>query len=414
MYSKITGIRKVLKLIYQYMFMILLFDFIRVLFQKDLLDPKALLILGVIHLISFLVRDFCVNGIPLFILHLVMGVIVFFIVPDVFVKVLLLMAVVEIFLDNLFYINRGYMLKRLFEAPWEVFLLGITASLLAIYMKQHTFFIMSYVITISLYINYMIGMYLEGLERYVVTNRNISGIPMKQIVSVNSVMVSGIMLFIVIMVGLSDILGFPDIVAGFFKSVAMLLKIVFLFLGVLLNLFFGFFGLDIVPADKNVQKINEITQNNNIIVMIIEFIMMLALTAFVLYVVYGVVKFFIKLILKRQNLKYDLTEDLKDLNKKKVEVKESTRKEPLFGRLTPEGRIRDLYKKKVLSYRKYFLPDKGDTTGDIRKAMLRATSESTEAEAEKIKNLTELYNKVRYSDITPGKTEVKQMSKYTK
>ena len=257
MYSKITGIRKVLKLIYQYMFMIMLFDFIRVLFQKDPLDPKALLILGAIHLISFLVRDFCVNGIPLFILHLVMGVIVFFIVPDVFVKVLLLMAVVEIFLDNLFYINRGYMLKRLFEAPWEVFLLGITASLLAIYMKQHTFFIMSYVITISLYINYMIGMYLEGLERYVVTNRNISGIPMKQIVSVNSVMVSGIMLFIVIMVGLSDILGFPDIVAGFFKSVAMLLKIVFLFLGVLLNLFFGFFGLDIVPADKNVQKINE-------------------------------------------------------------------------------------------------------------------------------------------------------------
>ena len=93
MYSRLLFIRKVLRIIYQFLFIWMLFDFIKALFQNSLLSLKDIGILAGILIVSYIFRDIFSHGIFLFIIHILSGAGVYFLVDDIFTRVLMILAV---------------------------------------------------------------------------------------------------------------------------------------------------------------------------------------------------------------------------------------------------------------------------------------------------------------------------------
>ena len=403
MYDWITKVRKILKLIYQYTLTLLIYNFLGVLFRQGTLGLKAMLAIAVIFVLSYILRDYFTRGVYLLIIHAVMGIIGAFFFSGLFLRGVILFTAFDTFMDGLFYINRGFTLRRFSEAPWELFLIGVISTILAWYLKDEYLFWFTYVATISLFINYLLTMYFDGIEKYISTNRHITGLPLKQIISVNSLLVTGIMFIVVVLVGLSNIFDFSGIVKSFGYAMLTILRIILIILSIIINLFFGLFDYgNPAPPEQGLKQIQILTQGADIIGAIIEFLLMALVTSLTVYLIYSVVRFFIKLILRKNDRSFELTEELGHSIRKKDLVRESTRVSDRPGRLSGAARVRELYRKNVLSFRKMFMPDRNDTAGDIEKALTSYGMENAE-------KFTEMYEAVRYGNTIPDRQYINTM-----
>ena len=412
MYNWIVRIRKWFRLIYEFFFILLIMDGTLCLSEKSMLGPKQLIILGVILVVSYIARDLLSHAISLFIVHGIMAILQYYIMQDVYLGIVMILTVIGIMIDAAMYMKRGYVIKRAFEFPGDVILLGLLCAIIAAYLKIPKLQMVSYISSVIMLTNYLFSLYLEGMITYMEMNRRVKGIPVKQLVSVNSFIVTTVIMIILVTIFMADILGLPEVVKGFFLAMLGILKIIFIVLSVALSIITGLFGTSYITPEQGRQQIETVAREESIFGRIVYFMLVAMLIIAAAYVLIKICSFIVRWLISKQERNNEMTEDLSQKKKKRLEKKHLEKDEDT-GILSLEQKARNIYKKRVLSFRRYFLPDSSDTTGDIEEAMMKTLLEKNELNEgeETSPGLTELYNAVRYGNVKVDRSYLSKMKK---
>lgn len=412
MYNWIVRIRKWFRLIYEFFFILLIMDGTLCLSEKSMLGPKQLIILGVILVVSYIARDLLSHAISLFIVHGIMAILQYYIMQDVYLGIVMILTVIGIMIDAAMYMKRGYVIKRAFEFPGDVILLGLLCAIIAAYLKIPKLQMVSYISSVIMLTNYLFSLYLEGMITYMEMNRRVKGIPVKQLVSVNSFIVTTVIMIILVTIFMADILGLPEVVKGFFLAMLGILKIIFIVLSVALSIITGLFGTSYITPEQGRQQIETVAREESIFGRIVYFMLVAMLIIAAAYVLIKICSFIVRWLISKQERNNEMTEDLSTKKKKRLEKKHLEKDEDT-GILSLEQKARNIYKKRVLSFRRYFLPDSSDTTGDIEEAMMKTLLEKNELNEgeETSPGLTELYNAVRYGNVKVDRSYLSKMKK---
>lgn len=412
MYNWIVRIRKWFRLIYEFFFILLVMDGTLCLSEKSMLGPKQLIILGVILVVSYIARDLLSHAISLFIVHGIMAILQYYIMQDVYLGIVMILTVIGIMIDAAMYMKRGYVIKRAFEFPGDVILLGLLCAIIAAYLKIPKLQMVSYISSVIMLTNYLFSLYLEGMITYMEMNRRVKGIPVKQLVSVNSFIVTTVIMIILVTIFMADILGLPEVVKGFFLAMLGILKIIFIVLSVALSIITGLFGTSYITPEQGRQQIETVAREESIFGRIVYFMLVAMLIIAAAYVLIKICSFIVRWLISKQERNNEMTEDLSPKKKKRLEKKHLEKDEDT-GILSLEQKARNIYKKRVLSFRRYFLPDSSDTTGDIEEAMMKTLLEKNELNEgeETSPGLTELYNAVRYGNVKVDRSYLSKMKK---
>ncbi len=400
MYKWVRMSRRLLRVFYLFCYIILLVDIALAMFEQPRMEAKWFAFIFSILLFSNIIREHCSRAIILFLIHIAIGVAVFFIVKPIVYKIFILIMVVEFFFDGYYYMARGYNLKRLFDVPWGIVTLGIASSLLGEYFKMNDLKLLGIVVPLITITLFLISLYLESLDDYLVSTREVSGVPIKQLLSINSVIISGVLCVAFAILGLAYLLHFQVVLEKFFKAVLTILKVIVVIFLAIIDFAVRILGGN--AQQRPAPKIQEQLEEGNVFGDIVVFILYLGLIILAVIVVIKVFSMIIRALMARQDRKFEFVETLSADNKKKV-IREKIKKEDSLRGNSPVIRARRIYKKHVKSFKKFFTPDKYVTTADIKEMMEKAAPEKAGG------NITELYNGVRYGTVIPDREYLNSM-----
>ena len=400
MYEWIKLVRRGLKYIAQVLYIILILNTIYAMYYKPFLEIKWIGYISLLLLISFFAREHATRGIYLILMHIPLGIVTFFLVGNTSLKWLIIVALFFFFMDGLVYIKKGYELGEISDLPWFPFLGGIATLAISEYLENESLKMMGFIIPVILIFIYLFSMYFQGLERYIHSAKNISGAPLGQIISVNSVIIAGIMVLIIVFIGISNLLNFPKVVYNMFVAVIRLIYLAVLLFLAFMNLIIGLLGGGMYKH-KALDDVKKVAEGHSILADIIYFIFAVAVFAVCAYVLIRVIKLVIKIIVERQDRSYEDSENLNKKSNLRI-IRERIVSSDKAGRLSPEMKARKIYRGRVLTYRKFFMPDSKDTAGDIDKA-LKTLGEEYDSD------LTGLYENVRYGGLIPDKNYLEKM-----
>ena len=409
MFNWIRIIRKILRLIYEFLFIVLIIDFGVCLSGGDMMGMESLIALAGVLVVSYIARDKVSHAISLSIIHVILGILVFFLMHDMYMKIILDVVLLGIFIDAAMYMKRGFFINRAFDAPWDVFFVGIAVTILAYYLKNNELQMFVYFASIIMMLDYLVSLYIEGLDSYIELNKSVVGLPMRQMISINSFIVTTVIAIIIVTIFLADLFGLPKVVAGFVLAFLALIRILIVILGFIMRFVFGFFTAVPVDHKRAAEEIEEIAREESILSRILYFVMVAMVIAFAVYVLIRICKILVTWLISKQDRRYEIIEKL-DTKKKKGMVKIHIEKETDYGINSNEQKARRIYKKKVISFRRFFLPDRTDTTSDIEEAILKFTPDDEESiSSEKNKTLKEMYEAVRYGNKVPDRDYLRKM-----
>ena len=407
MFDIIRRLRKALRFTYQFLYSVMIIDSALVLFGRSMADYKWLLVMFAVLLYSYIVREFCPNGAVCLFVHIVPGVFCWFVVTPIFERILLIGFVVGYFFDAFGYIRCHYFLKRAFDIPWGSFVLGLTCVILGWYMKVPMLIRMGLIVPLITISIFLVSLYLEGLESYAYAARKVSGAPIGQILSVNSLVVMCILSIIYVVLFISDLLNVVEIFNGLGMAILAILKILIILLVLILSFVMSFFGIGSLNTSRRLKDIQYVAEETNIFDKIVQFLLYVIVISAVGFLIYSLFRWIIRLLLEKGKKNNEESESIKK-KKKPVIKKERYRNPDALSGNNPVMKARKLYKKSVKNYRFYFKPDSYDTTGDIKVALEKPQKDIDADE------LTKLYDGVRYGGIIPDRDYLAKMKRAAK
>ena len=410
MYKLVAVSRRVLRYLYQSIYSIMMLQLVYALSTHPLVKlPWILLLLGGL-LVSYIAREMLSNGFILLLPHILYGVVVWFVAPSLDLKVVISLFLFAYFLDGMRYLQSRGILKRLADVPWGCCALGLACIFLGQYIKNRQLEMIGYILPVIAIFIFLFSLYLEGLEEYLKSSRHVSGAPMKQIASVNSLIITCILCIILVVMGLGELFHIDVLFLAFAKSMAKVLGFIFFAIITIAGLIYGFFSGASVDSTVNTGQNTDVIYDASIIANIIQFIFVAGLIFLAVIALYKLFKALIKYLMARHQRANEYAEDISPKSKKSVKVEKVARPDSLIGN-SPDIKARRLYKKWVDSYKKKFVPDQLDTSGDIKTAV-----ETIEKDVDEnnLAGVTDAYNEVRYGGRMPDSHFLKQMKVYIK
>lgn len=428
MRERILRFQKAAFFLYQLLFSCLLLDFFLTAFRRAPLSLPGILILGTCFLISYLVREAAASVWVLFLVHGGMASVIFLFGGGLIgqgERVGLICLTAGLFWMSAGYVSRGYTLKQPSDLPWGAWLLSLAAVLLGRYLKNPELIRISYLILLGLLILYLLILYADGLLRYLDSARDVTGVPVQKILSVNSLLVGAVLLIMLILVGFSDLIGLPEAA----EKLLGLLEAVLQAVGGLLGIFFSFLSRlfdrknsDSGSTEEQLSEIRREFGKASPAAVSLEFLLdifLFLLAAFLLFRgSVAVIRFMLR---KHAHESSDQVEEIRPSRDRGMQTFRERVKGPEKKTETMTERARAIYRARVRKYRKYYRPKANETAEDIQQAVteveesLRAGVDSGQKE-EREKNgekpfsvLTELYNEVRYGGRVPTREDLRKM-----
>ena len=402
MYKWTSVVRRVLRLLYQFCILVLLLNLVFGLFKQPIIRPSIMLyILGMLC-ISYIARERMSRGISLLLIHVIMGAATFFLISDIYFKWVIIVVIAEFYFDGLYYLHSNYTLKRISDIPWMSVALGIAITALGIHYNSPDYTRLGYILPIITIIIFLISLYIEGLENYIAKSKTVSGAPLSQIISVNTLIILGIIFIIFLTILLGYLLHFEVALEEFLRSILLIIKLIFVVVLAILGFIFSLLTGGRIGGSP-VDDLGEVEDKAGLLANIINF---LFVSAFIIIAVYFTVRFLlflIRFLISKQDRRYELLEDI-STKKKKAVVRERIIKEDRLRGSSPAMKVRRIYKRRVKSYKDSFKPERSDTTGDIKKLL---DIQETPPDAE----LTSIYDAVRYGDYVPDGETISKLRK---
>ena len=415
MYKWIPFTRRFLRLIYQYCFVIILHAIYFALLKQPLPELKWFgFIFGALA-VSYTFREMFSRGVYLLIIHLIMCLISYFLTDDWYLRVIVILTIMEFFFDGQRYISKGYEIQRMYDVPWGGPATGIVAILLGMHLKNHNLISLGYIIPVAIIVIFFVSLYMEELEKYIHSSRYVTGAPMKQIVSVNTIIIAGILIITFLLLALADIMNLKVMVADFLKALIVLFRIIFTIVFTIISAIIAFLTGGSPVRVSKFKKVKSMAEEAGLFGNIFQVIIFVAFAAFLIFIVFRIIRWFIRLIMARYKSDSEIVEIIPTKLKGVEKVKIKKEKKP--SALSPVQRARHIYRKKVLSYKSSFIPDKESTTKDIEGMMQRSASlaadggENSTGNLEIVpsESLRELYDAVRYGEVIPDSKYLKKM-----
>lgn len=406
MIHKIEKTRKLLRLLYNAMFMTLVLIFISVVFLKVHPPVYVYPIVIVGYICSYIVRDYAPSDLWILIIHLIMCGIIVPIKLHTGLKVLLIILIAHLIGESFLYSRNGSKLKALDDMPWPTFLISIIIYAYGFFMKESIMTRGAYFIPVVLLVIYYLMVYVEGLKNYVNATRDVAGLPLKKIISTNTMIVLMIVNFLVLGIILGNVLGLEGALLSATKGVIAFLKlisVVFITVWRIIASFFSYGGGNTSPAviveDKVTREYAEEIGAS------FELVLKSGVVLIAIYIVY---KITIKII-KRLVIRRKFSTDIVETAEVSYQNTNTRIKRKIFKniKLTPEEKIRKYYRLKVLRYKHYVNLTKQKTVEEIR-------LEIKEKELDDIDEMSQLYSDIRYGKTYPEKDMVKKMNRLTK
>ena len=404
MKTKIEAARKLVRLLYYYLLVAFFASFALYLLKQGSLSAENYLILAAVMSISWLMREKTGNNIILFFTHVAMIAGVIYIEKTTAEKTVIAVTVFVIMIFAMRYNRSGGRLRRLDEIPWPMFLAGMVMYAFGLYMNNKEMLFTAYLIPVMLFITYLIVIYLDGVYDYFDRTKDINDLPVRRMMSVNSIIVAGIIVITLISIAISYIFKLDILMRGFFKGLLTVLRLFMLCIKFIYTLLMSALSGGSVKnqAAKSREEVKQLVEDNSFadsMTTIVVIAIIILAAVFVYYLVRRIVRF----IIAKRRMPSDIVEQIVEIPHDQKEKRKgfvTVMKE----RMSLDERARRVYRDTVLKTGRPYVPEEYDTTLDIRDKI-------SENSVYDLSEITELYNKLRYSEMVPDRKTLSEMKK---
>lgn len=390
MKSNIQVLRRLLQLVYEVLFTILLFDFMLIIFVKEQPAWYAFILVISIYLISFIARMWAPSYGLALLLHVLPMVLIWFfpITRGTFI----VLAFIDFYIlsDAFVFMKRNGIIMPVSDFPWPTFAISLIIYIFGYYTKSNLMTKSAYYIPVVLMILYLILLYLEGLHKYVEATKDVSSLPLKKIVFTNTMIVSMILLLIIIGIACGKWLHIDDAIIWVGKIILEFIRFIASIIAFFWRVVSAFMTTGKGQA-VSFEMLGETVSNEgeSNLINSLETIGKLIFLGFLMLGAYKLFSKIIKVLFMKRKLHTDTIEKIETVKKKKQESFILTREEK--KKLSISDKIRRLYKNKIEHYRFEITLNQKKTAREIEK-------EITGKEIGDVKELTDIYAEVRYSN----------------
>lgn len=405
MTHRLVFLKKVFLLIYDLLFTFLTLLFLHNIFLSHRIGYIIFFPTMLIFVLSYIIREKMRNYGFIIFFHIIMFLAIYITSWWNITKVIFFVIIAILTVLSCKYVYRGKRMTKLNGLPLASFLFCIIYYLFAFFLKKNDFFDDVYIITIIMLFVYMINVYIDGLGGYIDNTRDVTGVPLSQIIKINTIYVG----FIVLFVGVSILfLYFVDIrwiftsISGFFIWIFKVLFYAFLIISAVIKMFLKDEDASGKVNDYIEQMKMQAPANSS---MLDTILLMILFTTLLLIVLYKVLKKIIKVILSKGIIGDDLVEkaDVSIPDNKNDNLNRS-----LFGlRLTMEEKARKLYRYRIKRYKNDIRLDDYVTSKEIMASI-------EENNLGDVRDISHLYSDIRYGNLTVDKKILKNMNKLYK
>ncbi len=360
--------------------------------------------LAAVYIGNYLLRTVLRHVWPLMIYTAATSTAAWFLLPEGELgKLLFTGLAVGLMFTGMRYVSSGGILPQPQDIPWPVILMGLIATVFGLVKKNQELVWTAAVLTGVSLIFYLLVLYADNTRKYVNSTRDIRGVPLRQILRMNSWIIGGIFLCMIVAILLGEALHLPDAFVGLGEALLSIGKTVF-FGTALLFTWIGQLFQFTSKSDVKItaQKLKEEVVEGHAFANVLEVVLKVLFVALVVFVLIRLLHRVIKAISKTYNKSSE--EKVTETDRIDLRTRIGIRNplERMRNYLSMEERARRIYRKRILDCRKDRVPGECETTEDILEALRKE-------EGIELPELTELYNRVRYGSTVPDRDYLSRM-----
>lgn len=302
------------------------------------------------------------------------------------------------------FMARGGILSEAMDVPWPIFVMGLLATAFGFLYDIDGLPRIAAILTGVALIFYLLILYVDGTQKYIDSTKDVRGIPVRQILKVNSWIIVGLFLCMIVAILLGEAVHLPDAFVGFLQAGLSILKAIFY--GVVLafrwigNLFgFGSRERTHEIAHQMRQEVTKPGMYTNIL----EFILKGALIALAVFVIIKIISRILRVLSTRYHQRTKAERVVETVQPdRRTKIVHPSFIQRIRESMSMEERARRIYKKRILQYKKEITPSETDTTADIEEKIREEYNVA-------LLELTALYNRVRYGNVTVDRAYLSKM-----
>jgi len=395
--------RTIFRLGYSYSMYLLVSELVLITLKCPAVSFEAMAVQGALFIGSYFIRCRVTRVWPLILYTAVCGIGIWFL-PEIMAQKLLLLGLdLGLLGMGIRHVAAGGTLPEAQEIPWPSMLLGFLSVGAGIYYEHPQLVSLAVILSLINIIFFLLILYADSTGQYLHSNKNVHGLPIKKMLRINTLIVAGIFLVMLVGIGLGELLGLPDAVTEFFRSVGELLKA--LFYGFVLlakwvaNIITGKMDDQVSSARANLfNQLQKTNAGSGIILTILKFVVL----AFLLYFLVKILTRVLKVLLAKyqQNGKDEVIRGVKEEERERLKDRGLAYRVRTY--FTMEERARRIYRRRILEAAGETAPHENETTRDIMNRL----------QAEKgvnLPELTALYEAVRYGGVKVDQEYLRRM-----
>lgn len=386
----------------------ILFGVFLTIYDGKIVYPFYLLGIPVILISYLLIERYCYHAIPYILFHAVFLVPILMIhFPVITYRYLYLVVFIAENIHGI-YIWKQNVEKPYKEAPWALYIVIGTIYIIVTAYHMTNLSNMVYAASIILLIVHFFRLSLEGLGNTLVKTQNATSVPTNRIIATSFAMIIFISLGFFVTAIFVRIFHLEQSIYALGKFLMKILKvfihlIMYVVAAIRLLLSRENQTEEEEPIEEGLLESLEELQEPSLLAQILQTICVIAFLLIVIYLLYRVLSYLIRLFFNRYAKDSDIIVTLhsyKDQTKSKAEKTSVLEKIKEILRTDNAMKLRHAYRLKVKSYPPEVYP-KSNTPKEIADNILEVYDED-------IKELTDLYEKARYSNEEITIDEVKQ------
>ena len=388
MKSRIELFGKLSRMIFEMLFVMLITIFFENVLLKQ--EPGVLnrVILLLLYLASFVVRNVAGMRIVALISHVAVGALLFALPIDNVSKWMHAIIVCHLMFSAMKYIGLRNKLEPLEDPPWPTFFIIVVMYLFGIYTKSYPFLNSTYIFSLLLMIVYYLMTYLDGLKKYINSTKEVEEEHLKKVIKRNNVIVFWITVLLVVCMIIGCLLDYSKLEAVLKLLGTKLLKLI----GSVLMILAIVFDQMIRGGSGKSDAFNQDTMDR---------IKGHATTAkdssiIFLYIACGliaiiIIKYLLKIVIKHLFARNRYPDDVVEMAESVSYITEEAPPKKIFKKTTAEEKLRKKYKKHIENYKYDIRLSNTRTCRDI-------ANEIRDEQLGNVNDITEVYASVRYGN----------------
>lgn len=398
---------KLLNFLYESVFISLILIFFNMVFLKQ--DSGILEIISIVLCIglSYFIRDYSKNNIFVLVFH-ILEMAIFALIPvSIQLKILLAVLIFIYLIPTSFaYIHRHYRLKPIKDVPWPSVFTAVIVYLYGVGLKSNFLMNFAYLAVVLMLMIYLFTLYCDDILKYMEQNTNVSGLPLKEILSVNSRIVIFIVILMTVVMISGRFINFSKVYETLYSAAKSAIGLIVTFF----MLFFKLLSSIISTGTYETDGTGEAQQTESIPLnqeteSFLEIILGIFVVLLILFVLYKISARIVKLVFTTKNFEKDIITDAVVEKKGPNGSRLDGLKRRIF--LTKEERARNIYKKTIRAHKDDICLTGRLTCQDIRQDIY-------DKNVGDVDDLTALYEEIRYGKASVDDDIIKKMTRFSK